>query len=182
AEALCRWPDDLSFSRPDEITAGTATVGTRPVPAAVDVNGNPEHHGNFSWFLTIAPQYFTANGITSYSGLFNVAAVVCYKRVLSTAGERVETPKAAFNIVNGGGAVTLSGKCDVKNNEWVMLCKSDGSAVAWYRVVNQLFDDTNTTLMLVGPDWKGDVTVGKEDRVIIIDGVTGVYTTTVQAN
>ncbi|MEN6405311.1 MAG: hypothetical protein ABFC77_02455, partial [Thermoguttaceae bacterium] len=42
AEALCRWPDDLSFSRPDEITAGTATVGTRPVPAAVDVNGNPE--------------------------------------------------------------------------------------------------------------------------------------------
>ncbi|MEN6557578.1 MAG: hypothetical protein ABFC54_05295 [Thermoguttaceae bacterium] len=180
-DSLCRWHDDLNFSRPDEVTAGTAPVGSRPVPAAFDTNGNPEYHGNFSWFLTIAPQYFTANGVTRYSGTFNVAVAVCYKRVLSTDGEKIATVSSTAHvpsIANGGGDVTLSGKWDVPNNQWVMLCKANGSAVAWYRVVNQLFDNTDTTLMLVGPDWSG----ASDDRVIIIDGVTGVYTTTVRAN
>jgi hypothetical protein len=53
---------------------------------------------------------------------------------------------------------------------------------SWYRVVGAGYDGTNTNISLVGPDWYGSTNPNYTTTAVSISGVTGVYTTTVQAN
>ena len=50
----------------------------------------------------------------------------------------------------------------------------------WYRVVHAGYNvNSNTSYInLVGPDWYG----GTAAKLIVVGGVTGVYTSTVQVN
>ena len=63
-----------------------------------------------------------------------------------------------------------------KENQWVMLIGSNGPA--WYRVVAAGSDTTTTPptirVSLVGPDWYN--TSSTTANLIIVPGVTGVYT------
>jgi hypothetical protein len=83
----------------------------------------------------------------------------------------------------------------VREDQWVMLVGLDNSAPpvpivgAWYRVVgvSREQDVTNhpsqpvNMLSLVGPDWAANSNV-QFVNVVVIDGVTGVYSSTVQVD
>ena len=73
--------------------------GDRPV-AFTDAGGIQQSDGNFSWFLTVSP-----NVSPPPQGVYSVAAVVCYKRNLSAAGE----DNTQVNVLPGGyGGVTIT--------------------------------------------------------------------------
>ena len=67
-----------------------------------------------------------------------------------------------------------------KENEWVLL--SSNTQTTWYRVVSAGSDGAatpTTHATLVGPDWNGGCDHAVTN-LIVVNGVTGVYTTTVQ--
>jgi len=79
---------------------------------------------------------------------------------------------------NGTNGDIVSGPPPIKNDMWVLLCST--AQCTWYRVVHAGYDISSTTssITLVGPDWYG----GPAGNIVIVDGVTGVYTETVQLN
>ena len=187
-ESVFRWSDDLIFTLPEDMT--TPVPGDRPVAM-----GNSQ--GNFSWFLMVAPS--PANALATPSvpvsqrRSYTVSVAVCHKRILAADGERViQNVTCDSDISYGGVSVTVPGDAvsdtpPLKNNEWVLLY-STGTNVqcSWYRVVyNGYIPDSldpgdptkgKTYITLVGPDWYG----GTDAEIVIVGGVTGVYTTTVQ--
>ena len=181
ADAMFRWQDDLIFVRPEEMKA-TPTVtpppaGTRPVvPSGIGATSE----GTFSWFVTVTPDPLQAT-------LFNVAVVVCQKRVLTPDNERLAPTSGTLTCLSpsyGGNTVTYLGDIisptpPIKNDSWVLLYSTGTNAQsAWYRVVSAGFDGTNSNITLVGPDWYG----GAAGYIVVVGGVTGVYTETVQLN
>ena len=82
----------------------------------------------------------------------------------------------------GGGTITLTAGASplvVKENEWILLCDSSAPPqCVWYRAVSSVTipPSGSQPLSLVGPDWNGGATA----TAVVIPGVTGVYTTTVQ--
>jgi len=203
ADDLFRWRDDLIYFQPKDMTAGNSpTNGERPAGAFTDSNYStisttintttgvviPASEGNYSWFLTVAPQI--VNSVNT--GTFSVAAVVCYKRVLTknSSGQ----PDGERNILStnvtcdsspsyGGVGITIKGNViagppPLKSNEWILLYST--TQCTWYRVVSVGYDASavppSTRIALVGPDWYG----GSSATVVVVGGVTGVYTTTVQ--
>ena len=218
AEPIFLWHDELRLELPDNVKGGTIPAGTRPLGMFIQSNGSvtcpavdgtpvtsaPAIDGNFSWFLTVVPQFYTV-GVANYpTGLYSVAAVVCYKRVLTQTGtqpdgERVQsvTCDCGANPSYGGVSVTVSGAnvisdpanpsntvTTIKNDLWVLLYSTGTSSqYTWYRAVNAGYDGANTHINLVGPDWYGSCgTGGTAANLLIVGGVTGVYTTTVQLN
>lgn len=194
ADAIFRWSDDLIFTMPEDMSP--PQQGDRPVP--VVVGGNPQSEGNFSWFLTVCPSPSDINMIPPVPvGLrrnYTVSVVVCYKRDF-TGGEYATTmPIILPGGGYGGGTVQLNladiGIIDnVKTDQWVMLVGRDlGSGVPvvakWYRVVGvfvgSTVDSISPHLSLVGPDWDTNC-FGPNIRtdLVVVEGVTGVYTTTV---
>ena len=193
-EDIFRWQDDLTFDTPSSATArprgfvrDTNDV-IAPYPqtaseaAATPLTGTPSPwnmiDGNFSWFLTASPA-------TSSTGVYNVSIVVCHKRNLSTAGE---TSATVTNVTGGYGGVSISisgdwpgsSKWKLKNNDWILLCSYTGTTIyqaSWYRVVGVGYDGTDTQITLAGPDWNGG---GATITATSIEGVSGVYSTTVQ--
>jgi hypothetical protein len=88
-------------------------------------------------------------------------------------------------------------KWDLKSNDWVLLYGTSATAglggtptlgqATWYRVVHAGFDGTNTNITLAGPDWYGGdgIISGTNTfylRAVSVQGVTGVYTATMQLN
>lgn len=89
-------------------------------------------------------------------------------------------------------------KWNLKKNDWILLYSTNSANsyqigwASWYRVVHAGFDGTYTHITLVGPDWHGgngtmdwygnDSPNPLQDpmHAISVQGVTGVYTTTVQ--
>lgn len=200
AESIFLWGDDLLFVRPEERTAGTATIGTRPVSAATDVDGNPiapVAEGNFTWFFTVSPGDAENSLPLSKKQNYNVSAVVCWKRDFASA-EPVENVTALSGGYGGLTATLANPIPSLKRGEWVLLCGQkkidlDGNGTEetivnrgyWYRVA---FVGGNT-LSLTGPDWDlagpgyvwdlADPSSLAEVRLVAIEGVTGVYTSTV---
>lgn len=191
AEAVFRWPDELQFHSSDDST-------DRPRALVYDSTGNfviydpPTHgtnvtfarDGNFSWFITATPSPAdVANGVTvANRRSYNVSVVVCHKREFTTAAERT----AGANILGGGyggGTITLinndadTSPLVVRENEWILLYSA--TQCAWYRAVSSVTINNGDTewLSLVGPDWHGGAATA-----VVIPGVTGVYTTTVQVD
>jgi hypothetical protein len=193
AQQVFVWHDDLTFTLPEDIKSGVIPpAGTRPV-AVTDALGNRQFDGKFSWFLTIARQIIGGVATTTST----VSVVVCQgnKRLL-TGGEEV-TPLGSMSILSGpigygGVAVQVNGNWPttrpLKDNDWILLTSLDSSGApiyqaSWYRVVSAGFDGTKTNLMLVGPDWHGGDATSLPARTftaVSVDGVTGVYTSTVQ--
>ena len=93
AANLCRWQDDLTFVRPEEIKSATPPpAGSRPlgqyiqtsgavqvpqVDAGAFVTANPLVRASFSWLLTASPS-------TLQPGLYNVAVAVCSQRNIAS--------------------------------------------------------------------------------------------------
>ncbi len=190
--SIFRWRDDLIYSLPKDMTPGTTTTtstplnGERPMGwfasdesyASVSlstVTSYPASEGNYSWFLTVSPQLLSDG---SYAGTFSVAAVVCYKRVLAATSEVTYSgvsTMATPPTYGGVGIKFTKGATMPKVNEWVLL---NGAQCTWYRVVSVGVQSDNTAYaMLVGPDWYGN---SSNLQMIVLPGVTGVYTTTVQ--
>ncbi len=114
---------------------------------------------------------------------FTVSVVVCEKRNLSTAGEEVIPVTCDTATGYGGIGIHVASQWPtawtLKNKDWILLYSPNQTAT-WYRVVYAGYDEaTDTTrISLVGPDWNG----GTAATAISVDGVTGVYTSTVQLN
>ena len=144
----------------------------------------PQYGGNVSWFLTVYPSPPARN--------VHRCAVVCYKRVL--AHSRTTYTATCDNATGYGGiGISIGSNGPVtsdpplKNDQWALYTTTTAVSgttpqCTWYRVVNVGFDGTNTRVNLVGPDWNGDGTGTKPATLVIVGGVTGVYTTTVQLN
>lgn len=164
---IFRWQDDLPFVQSEDETIN----GDRPVLAGTT------SEGNFSWFLTVCPSPSDI-ALLVLVGLrrnYTVSVVVCYKRNLTGGGEQAVAVSSFLGGGYGGGTIQLALPVSdiVKTDQWVMLTNSVGVPVVakWYRVVGVGAD----YLSLVGPDW--DPTVAA--TMVVVEGVTGVYTTTV---
>ncbi|MCX5653859.1 MAG: hypothetical protein NTY65_04325 [Planctomycetota bacterium] len=175
ADAIFRWRDDLVFVRPRDVKSGTPQNADRPWP--IFDGANIQSEGNYSWFLTIAPAPGEAALPVAQRRMYNVAVVVCYKRIKTR--EQRATATCAGGVGYGGVSVTLDGAVpitalNVKEDQWIMLV-GDGQA-SWYRAVNAGPGGTTQKVSLVGPDWYG----GTDVEALIIDSVSGVYSTVVQ--
>ncbi len=195
AEQVFRWHDDLLYVLPKDYK-GTATNGDRPMPSPLPTAA-PASDPSFSWFLTVSPK--------PQPRVYDVSVVVCYKRIFSLtsgqpAGEQAWDVSFLGGIGYGGGTVQLAGTDPtltdpinrLKDNQWVMLCgwvpdstKTTRIPVRcqWYRVVG--VNRSSATLAspvsyvsLVGPDW--DTTNYANVTLVVVDGVIGVYASTVQ--
>ena len=190
ADTIFGWNDDLIFTLPEDMSP----PGTGERPEAMY-----EKQGNFSWFLTVAPASSEATLAVANKRLYSVAVAVCHKRILTQTsgqpdGERMIPTALAdtFTCTSpgyGGTTVTfvgpdlISGEPPLKKNEWILLYSTDTASslivqATWYRVVHAGYDTNSTTnyITLVGPDWHG----GTAAKIVVVGGVTGVYTTTVQ--
>jgi hypothetical protein len=131
---------------------------------------------------------------------FQVSVVVCDQRdfTMRGAGNPTPTPASTWGeqtvavtflspIQYGGGSISLPGQVSLKDNQWIMLLYTPSTGPSsgtlaeaiWYRIVNSGFDPTSNTtnISLVGSDWNASTT---GVMALIIPGVTGVYTTTMQ--
>ncbi len=187
ADSTFRWRDDLLFARPEEIKSATPPpAGSRP-QAVQDASGNQQYMGTFSWFLTVRPASSEAALAVVQKQQFLVSVVVCSSRSFTNeqtcmTGDPA-VPANPPTIAYGGGAVLLTPVApattvNVRENTWIMLCDTGGTTAIWYRVVNAGPGGSTQTLCVVGPDWP----TGTAATAVIIDTVTGVYTTTVQLN
>jgi prepilin-type N-terminal cleavage/methylation domain-containing protein len=187
-----RWHDDLKFTVPEN-------VHERPAPPSIGA-----YDGDFSWFVTVAPQIvldtsnnqFTTNQST-------VSIVVCWKRLFAAAANNIDAGETLVNtscgvttdpIVDSGGAVVggyggigiqypvAKSKVMPKENEWVLLYALNSSTTpatirqaTWYRVVSAGSDGTTTRATLVGPDWHGGLNAsGNPDTAANLIVVKGV--------
>ncbi len=190
AESIFLWRDDLAFAAPKDPSSGQ-----RPTQI-ISAGGERQVEGNFSWFLTVAATPGEAGLNWNQRRQFNVSAVVCHKRVFTNPsmvsgaekpGEMV-VPNVVCDSADGYGGIgiefaTPANLIEVKRNEWVLL--NSTTQTTWYRVVHVGQDGANTRMTLVGPDWHGGAggTSGSPDgtvSLVIVEGVTGVYTTTIQ--
>jgi len=185
---IFRWRGDPLYVQPSDWKDATAPPrnGDRPAGLFVQADGSTNtnvtatqaYDATFSWFLTVTPAPTDSTG-----RLYAVSIVICYQRVLTAAGEQACTATDPGNPANppviafGGGAMTLTAltgtTVNVRENNWIMLCSA--TQATWYRVVNAGPGGATQMLSVVGPPW-----VGGSATAVVIDGVTGVYTTTVQ--
>ena len=194
ADAIFRWQDELTFDDPSNATgrprgfvrdnngvvAPFPRLPSEPALAAPLTRLNL-NSGNFSWFLTVCPSPSDI-ALSVPIGLrrnYTVSIVVCYKRDFTGAGEHATTMPVTFlGGGYGGGTIQVANAGileHVKTDQWVMLASNNGAVAKWYRVVGV----GDQYLSLVGPDW--DVTnFGNTTQLVVVEGVTGVYTTTVQ--
>ncbi|MBN1395419.1 MAG: prepilin-type N-terminal cleavage/methylation domain-containing protein [Pirellulales bacterium] len=182
ADAIFRWGDELVYAMPDEMAP--PQPGDRPAP--VPDMANQQDEGNFSWFLTVCPSPSDVNlGVpVRLRRNYTVSVVVCNKRDFTSAAEHATANPVAFiGGGYGGGTIQLnSADADIldriENDQWVMLFGSSGVTpvvAKWYRVVG-VGDAATPYLTLVGPDWNNTFA----PRLLVVEGVTGVYSTTVQ--
>jgi prepilin-type N-terminal cleavage/methylation domain-containing protein len=178
AQSIFTWQDELTYAMPKDMTSGSApTNGTRPMP--VVVSNTQQVDGKFSWFLTVSP---SAVEPISQRQTYNVAAVVCNRRDFSSAGETVLSGGSCDNAIGYGGigftTTGSAGTTTLKNNDWALLYNTSGTQYTWYRAVGIGYDTSisQTRMTLVGPDWYG----GTNASLLVIPGVTGVYTATVK--
>ena len=192
AEAIFYWGDELLYDQPKDMKPVPANAGERPWMKFVQADGvtinynatsMPAGDHRFSWFLTVTPATSESALPWAQKRLFSVAVVVCYQREFTAAGERAATATLS-PISYGGGTIMLN--CNVadatplvvKENEWILLYSAASGQCSWYRAVSSatIAPGASQALSLVGPDWYGGATAA----VVVIPGVTGVYSTTVR--
>jgi hypothetical protein len=192
---LFTWHDDLVFDVPDDVTLrprggfydGNGNWTTEPTQAAM-----PAFDGSYSWLMTVVPSRAEAV-LTNVlqKNLYSVSVVVCYKRTYTGDSEQTRAVAQFYGGGLGGGSIRLAQPINtVRENEWVMLFgeqQIDGRVLAdckWYRVVAAGKSNKDLVgpdmLTLVGPDWDVRSFPAQQTRILAIDGVAGVYSTTVE--
>lgn len=194
AERIFMRRDDLVFPRPKDQTR-------RPL-AQLDDSGVVQHTGDYSWMVTLVPNLTDVVLQPKQRSLFSVSIVVFFNRDPVVADAPEYEYLAAEEVLfverflggtgQGGGSVVLTGVADVKEDEWVLLCgkvnderfqpPEERKIFQWYRVASAgLLEQTGTTaLTLAGPDW--DVVDNEKPQLVVVKGVVGVYTKTVELN
>ncbi len=179
APSVFIWPDDLIVTLPKDMT--TPQNGDR---SSLQISGGvPQNEGAFSWFFTVTPQRVGGN----MTGVFDVSAVVCHKRDFTANGEYSTDVTQFLGAGYGGGTLELAnGNLDdlrkhLKIDQWIMLVGTNGTTTVakWYRIVGLGLNEDTTNPMrmitVVGPDWDTTLTT----TLVAVDGVTGVYTSTI---
>ena len=161
----------------------------------------PQIEADFSWFLTVQPSPAEATLTMAEKRYYTVSVVTCFKRGFTT-GSEVFAAITAGNFVGGiGGCMVtfdttnynppgdddetaaLTTVDNLRSGRWVALCYVNSGShcvrFSWYRVANTGADDTVRRLTLEGPDWTSS---DLPNRLIIVDGVVGVYTTMVEVS
>lgn len=174
AESIFMWQDELSYALPKDRTDGQTPNGTRPFPIVDSLTNVQQVDGRFSWFLTVWTPTAELQLPLYQRQTYNVAAVVCNRRDFTSAGETVLSSGTCTGGI-GGVSFLASGTTTLKNNEWALLYQTNAQ-YTWYRAVGVGYDGTNTHMTLIGPDWNG----GTSANLLVIPGVTGVYSTTVK--
>ena len=136
---------------------------------------------------------------------FSISVVVCWKRDFTVdttgqpQGEQTCDLGGPLPSSIGGATITLPATDanmehpinKVKEDQWVMLVAFDSSTppvpimANWYRIVGVGRDLSQTSppvnmLSLVGPDWNTTNLNVTSVKLIVVNGVTGVYTRTVE--
>jgi hypothetical protein len=208
ANDVFRWHDDLTYGLAKD--SPNPTNGDRPMPVMSGSVQQSDGKFSWFFTVAASPgevragiPWYQASPLLQRRQ-FSVSVVVCWNRDFAIAADgRSPDPEgeqtcavtlSGFGI--GGGTISLQTPLDttaghpinkVKDNQWVMLVGLDSAnnpiVGNWYRVVGVGRDLTQASqpvnmLSLVGPDWNG-TGVNSVD-VVVIEGVTGVYTTTVQ--
>jgi hypothetical protein len=191
------WNDDLPFSAPTSAAQRPALVPytyTDPVSGRVITGIAGE--SSYSWFFTALPAGTEVSLPVAARRLFSVSVVVCYKRNFQPQALGTLEGEHAVNIAAntgfpgqgiGGGTIQLDpdSKVNVKEGQWVMLYHVQAAASLnrcnWYRVVGvgQSTDASGKPLQVInlsGPDW--DATL--QATLVVVPGVIGVYTTTME--
>jgi hypothetical protein len=187
AEEIFRWHDDLKFG-------DIENSRDRPAPPATGA-----YDGSFSWFATVAPQIVQdSSGNLFPTSQACVSIVVCWKRQFTAAVNDAKADETTLSVscdsspAYGGMGIEYdanNSKVLPKENEWILLTSTANGQASWYRVVAAGTDNGSspkTRVSLVGPDWYGGT--GKDNsgavndsvKIIVVKGVTGVYTTTVK--
>jgi len=196
AKNIFFWHDDLTYVAAKDST--NPTNGERPMGMFIQADGSEKTSpvtatqatgGEFSWFATVTPSLGEMNaGLTwNQRRQYSVSVVVCWRRTFDNTGETLVQGVNCDSATGYGGigiwypntntTVTPSVPNPVpKENEWVLLNGTMGPA--WYRVASAGDDGTNIRVSLVGPDWYNGASTTA--NLIVVKGVTGVYTTTVQ--
>ena len=182
ARQLFFWSDDLPFDAPKNSSER---------PRMVTSGGAVLSEGGYSWFFSVTPAATEMSLTVGQRRLFNVSVAVCYKRNLQPGavgtfdGEHVASIPALAGFPGmgiGGGTVILDRKVNVKENQWVMLYHVSASTPQrnrcnWYRVVGVGMDVAGgPTVSLNGPDWDPNMAA----TMVVVPGVIGVYTTTME--
>ena len=184
ADPIFRSGDELLFVMPKDMNP--PEEGDRPVPV-LNAGGVQQNEGNFSWFLTVCP---SPGDIAQIKPVYlrrdyTVSVVVCYKREFDAAAEHATVNTQGVQFLGGGyggGTIRMRDATDaailnyIKTDQWVMLWDdTNGSVAKWYRVVGVGNADA-PYVSLVGPDWDAS---SLNAQLVVVEGVTGVYTTTV---
>ncbi len=183
AERIFYWQDDLLFDMGQDDS-------TRPKGFDWDSDGTldgPIAEQSYSWFLTVTPSPML-EGANNERRQCTVSVVVCYKRDFDTPTSTDEvtldnvlvtnTPSGA--IVSG---IEVSGSQNLETGQWVMLSgptEAGARQVAqWYRITAG-YDEF---FSVEGPNWPSTGGTNEiPNRMLVIPGVLGVYTTTVELN
>jgi hypothetical protein len=161
-----------------------------------------QSEGRYSWLLCVTPAVSEVNMNAAQKRTYTVSVVVFYKRDLSGPPDPSDTlsipTERAVDITflsdgYAGGDVKLDAPAreylNVKPNEWLMITGRQAvpsptgfrRVGVWYRVVmvdeEPEFEVDHWTryVTLAGPDW----TAAGAAQAVLLDGVVGVYTTTV---
>jgi len=191
-------PDDRD-QRPRELRLlHTGVVEPRPFLLGDDSDGLgndllTEVRGDYTWLATVVPVLSNGNP----TGTYTVSIVVFYKRDFTHDALAIKPSERFVDAeLLGGGDVKLKvsngpsvpnpkdpPQLDVRRNEWLLL-SSDipaGGTFRWYRVVaidDEAEEESSGNWVryatLAGPDWPAN-----EAYATLIDGVVGVYTTTI---
>lgn len=171
--------DDLNYEMPSDKTS-------RPLPVPSGLR--TQFVGDYSWAAMVAPaENEAAAGLDArHRSRVTVSIIVFHKRNLLPA----DAEHVASATFTGGGDVrlTVTNVDDfkrVKRHHWILLYGPTGNTVLpityrWYRVVAVGEDNANALtrdVSLAGPDWNGSTTTV---QAVLIEGVVGVYTETVE--
>jgi hypothetical protein len=132
----------------------------------LDANGYPEGE----WMATVGSISGMPAGTVSPGG-----GTIALARSTSTKNYAYRVKGDAAN----GHTISEITNPSMRDGQWVMLWDSNDGRLAWYRVTGINFPDLATetpTITLNGPDWL----VSGNEKLIVIDGAIGAYTSTVE--
>ena len=208
ASQLFAWPDDITFTKPEDMSPPPANAGKRALGVINSATGQLATDGNYSWFFTVTPvatevpeAISIANWYANSPGScspwyacelhYTVSIVVCYRRDFSTNGEITATAYFTGGGLSGGD-VLLSTPLELKEGNWVALIGNFNVPLSgqpnnvapicrWYRVVS--VGDDNMHVSLNGPDCLDWNNAGIHPTLVSLESgparVVGVYTKTI---
>jgi len=195
------------FTCHDDIdTEEREDAGQRTRVIMDELTARPGSKGHYSWLATVLPAASERHLPMAEKSRFHVSVAVVYRRPLGNDAQGGQyTADCRFRGMGYGGAtVELTNSqpndpklpLELKKGEWILLYARRPNAPQgvvdvcnWYRVVSAGQNDNGWIAMLNGPDWPvnpnainddNDEDLSKRATAVIIPGVIGVYSTTIE--